>query len=308
MSIEDTFHPEDPALGDRDACDLIEQIIIPRTSDLGGLPVRRALPVVGRRMVGPFVFLDEMGPAEFRLGEGLDIRPHPHIGLSTVTYLFDGALMHRDSLGSEQEITPGGLNIMQAGRGIAHSERTTAEARARGARLSGVQLWAALPKSHEEADPAFTHFEENALPRLAGEGKRVRLLMGTAFGAVAPSAFPYPALLAEAIVAPGSILPIDPDYEERALYIVSGEIDIAGDTFGPGRLLVLRAGERISVLGLSNARLVLLGGEPLDGPRHLWWNFVSSSKDRIEAAKADWAAGKFDAVPGESEFIPLPKE
>lgn len=307
MSNQTPFTDDDPAHGDAAACALIEQVIVPRSADLGGLPIRRALPVVGRRMVGPFVFLDEMGPAEFRLGEGLDIRPHPHIGLSTVTYLFDGALMHRDSLGSAQEITPGALNVMQAGRGIAHSERTTEAARATGSRLAGVQLWSALPKRYEEAAPSFEHFEETVLPRLASEGKRVRLMMGEAYGLKAPGDFPHPTLLAEVLLSAGSILPVDPDFEERALYLVSGEIDIAGDTFGPGRLLVLRPGERISVLGLTNARLILLGGEPLDGPRHIWWNFVSSSKDRLEAAKADWAAGRFDAVPGEHEFIPLPK-
>jgi redox-sensitive bicupin YhaK (pirin superfamily) len=307
MSIETPPPDDDPALGDAAACAQIEQVIVARTSDLGGLPVRRALPVVGRRMIGPFVFLDEMGPAEFRIGEGLDVRPHPHIGLSTVTYLIDGALMHRDSLGFAQEITPGALNIMQAGRGIAHSERSTSAAREKPSRLAGVQLWAALPKAFEEAAPGFTHLDERALPRIVAEGKRVRLMMGQAYGEESPAAFPHPALFAEVILAPGAILPVDPDYEERALYIVSGEIDIAGDTFGPGRLLVLRPGERISVLGLTNVRLMLLGGAPLDGPRHIWWNFVSSSKDRIEAAKADWAAGRFDAVPGESEFIPLPR-
>jgi redox-sensitive bicupin YhaK (pirin superfamily) len=308
MSIE-TLPPDDndPALGDSAACAQIAQVIVPRTSDIGGFPVRRALPVAGRRTVGPFIFLDEMGPAEFRIGEGLDVRPHPHIGLSTVTYLVDGALMHRDSLGSVQEITPGALNIMQAGRGIAHSERSTAQSRSQSSRLAGLQLWAALPAAQEEAAPSFTHHEAHALPRLQSEGKRVRLMMGQAYGESSPADFPHPALFAEVILSPGAILPVDPDYEERALYIASGEIDIAGDTFGPGRLLVLRPGERVSVLGLSNARLFLLGGEPLDGPRHIWWNFVSSRKDRLEAAKADWAAGRFDAVPGESEFIPLPK-
>lgn len=307
MSIENLPPDDNPALGDSAACAQIEQVIVARTSDIGGFPVRRALPVAGRRMIGPFVFLDQMGPAEFRIGEGLDVRPHPHIGLSTVTYLIDGALMHRDSLGYAQEITPGALNIMQAGRGIAHSERSTSAAREVPSRLAGVQLWAALPKAFEEAAPSFTHLDERALPRIIGEGKRVRLMMGQAYGEESPAPFPHPALFAEVILSPGAILPVDPDYEERALYIVSGDIDIAGDTFGPGKLLVLRPGERVSVLGLTNARLMLLGGEPLDGPRHIWWNFVSSSKDRLEAAKADWAAGKFDAVPGESEFIPLPQ-
>ncbi|CAN1491700.1 COG1741 Pirin-related protein [Rhabdaerophilaceae bacterium] len=297
---------DDPMPGDARACAAIEQIIVPRARDIGGFEVRRALPSVGKMMVGPFVFFDQMGPSEFLLGQGLDVRPHPHIGLSTVTYLFDGSIMHRDSLGVVNEIRPGALNLMTAGSGVVHSERTGEAARATGQRLFGIQAWAALPKSHEEQPAAFVHHAETDLPRISGEGKRVRLIMGEAYGQHSPVVFPHPALYAEVILAPGSILPLDTDYEERALYTVSGEIDIAGDVFGPGQLLIFKPGDRISILGLTNARFMVLGGEPMDGPRHIWWNFVSSRKERIDQAKADWAAGRFDSVPGENEFIPLP--
>ncbi|HRE21551.1 MAG TPA: pirin family protein [Rhabdaerophilum sp.] len=298
---------DDPEPGDAHGCDAIEQMILARASEIGGFEVRRALPSVGRKMIGPFIFFDQMGPSEFLLGQGLDVSPHPHIGLATVTYLFDGAIMHRDSLGVVQEITPGALNLMTAGRGVVHSERTGPEARhAANRRLFGIQLWAALPASREEQVPDFVHHEERALPRIVAEGKRVRLIMGAAYGEQSPVEFPHAALYAEAILSPGSILPLDNDYEERAVFIVSGEIDIAGDSFGPGRLLVFRPGDRISILGLTNARLMILGGDPMAERRHIWWNFVSSRKERIDQAKADWAAGRFDSVPGEAEFIPLP--
>lgn len=300
-------HADDPAPGDAYACEAIEQVVVPRTSDIGGFEVRRALPAAGKRTVGPFVFFDQMGPSEFLLGQGMDVRPHPHIGLSTVTYLFDGGIMHRDSLGFVQPVRPGELNLMTAGRGIVHSERTGVEDRAKGARLFGIQAWAALPASHEEVEPAFVHHAAEDLPRITGEGKRVRLIMGSLYGETSPVRFPWATFYAEAVLAPGAVLPLDDDYEERAIYLVSGEIDIAGDVFGPGRLLVFRPGDRISLLALSHARLMLLGGEPLDGPRHLWWNFVSSRQERIEQAKAEWAAGRFDTVPGEHEFIPLPQ-
>lgn len=298
---------DDPEPGDARACAAIDQVIVPRVSDIGGFEVRRALPSIGKKMVGPFVFFDQMGPSEFLLGQGLDVRPHPHIGLSTVTYLFDGSIMHRDSLGVVQEIKPGALNLMSAGKGVVHSERTGSEARlSPQRRLFGIQLWAALPTSHEEMNPAFIHHTEDELPRIAAEGKRIRVIMGSAYGAESPVEFPHPAFYAEAILAPGSTLPLDADYTERAVYIVSGEVDIAGDRFGPGRLLIFKPGDRISILALSNARLMLIGGEPMAERRHIWWNFVSSRKERIDQAKADWAAGRFDSVPGEHEFIPLP--
>lgn len=297
----------DPVPGDKHTCDAIEQVIVPRARDLGGFEVRRALPAARKQMVGPFIFFDQMGPAEFLIGGGIDVRPHPHIGLATVTYLFEGEIFHRDSLGSALAIRPGALNLMTAGRGIVHSERETSEARASTRRLFGIQAWAALPKTHEETDPTFAHHAAEDLPRIEGEGKRVRVIMGEAYGARSPVLFPHPSFYAEAVLAPGAVLPLDPDYDERAVYVASGSIDVAGETFESGRLLVFRPGDRISILALSNARLMLLGGEPMDGPRHIWWNFVSSSKDRIDAAKADWKAARFGVVPGdETDFIPLP--
>jgi redox-sensitive bicupin YhaK (pirin superfamily) len=298
----------DPVPGNPRFCEAIEQVIVPRARDLGGFSVRRALPAAGKQMVGPFIFFDQMGPAEFLIGSGIDVRPHPHIGLATVTYLFDGEIVHRDSLGSALAIKPGELNLMSAGRGIVHSERTSAEQRAKGPRLFGIQAWAALPKSHEEGMPAFAHHDAGELPRIAADGKTVRVIMGSLYGKASPAAFPHPAFYAEAVLAPGAVLPLDPDYDERAVFIASGAIDIAGEAFATGRLLVFRPGDRISILALSQARLMLLGGEPMDGPRHIWWNFVSSSKDRIDVAKADWKAKRFSLVPGDaSEFIPLPE-
>lgn len=299
---------EDPKPGDARACDAIEQVIVPRARDLGGFAVRRALPAAGKQMVGPFIFFDQMGPAEFLIGEGIDVRPHPHIGLATVTYLFDGGLMHRDSLGTELLIKPGELNLMSAGRGIVHSERTGPAQRAAGSRLFGIQAWAALPKTHEENAPQFAHYDSAALPRVSGEGKTVRVIMGALYGAQSPAEFAHPCFYAEATLAPGAVLPLDADYDERAVFVVSGEIDVGGEVFGPGRLLVFRPGDRISLLAITMSRLMLVGGEPMDGPRHIWWNFVSSSKDRIRAAKADWKARRFEPVPSDAEeFIPLPE-
>jgi redox-sensitive bicupin YhaK (pirin superfamily) len=298
---------EDPIPGDKRSCDAIEHVIVPRARDLGGFEVRRALPSARKQMIGPFIFFDQMGPAEFLIGGGIDIRPHPHIGLATVTYLFEGEVFHRDSLGSAAAITPGEVNLMSAGRGIVHSERETSAAKQRTRRLFGIQAWCALPKSHEETAPSFVHHGAAALPRIEGQGKRVRLVMGAAYGERSPVAFPHETLFAEAVLAPGAVLPLDPDYDERGVYIASGEIDIAGERFADGRLLVFYPGDRVSILALSHARLVLLGGEPMDGPRHIWWNFVSSSQERIEQAKEDWRQRRFALVPGdEKEFIPLP--
>jgi redox-sensitive bicupin YhaK (pirin superfamily) len=298
---------QDPIPGDKRSCDAIEQVIVPRSRDLGGFEVRRALPSVQKRMVGPFIFFDQMGPAEFLIGNGIDVRPHPHIGLATVTYLFEGEIWHRDSLGTSAAIHPGEVNLMTAGRGIAHSERETSEAKQRQRRLFGIQAWVALPKSHEEMAPAFAHHGADELPRITGDGKRVRLIMGQAYGARSPVEFPHDSLYAEAILAPGAVLPLDPDYDERAVYLASGEIDVAGTRFEAGRLLVFKPGDRISILAVAQSRIMLIGGEPMDGPRHIWWNFVSSSQDRIEAAKADWKQKRFALVTGdEQEFIPLP--
>ena len=299
----------DPIPGDRQSCDGIEQVIVPRARDLGGFEVRRALPSAQRQMVGPFIFFDQMGPAQFIAGKGIDVRPHPHIGLATVTYLFDGEITHRDSLGSALAIRPGEVNLMTAGRGIVHSERTGTDARSSGQNLFGIQSWMALPKSHEETTPSFAHFGPDDLPRLEGSGKRVRIIMGSLYGKTSPAAFPHDCFYAEAVLAPGAVLPLDPDYDERAIYIASGRIDIAGQTFDAGQLLLFKPGDRISVLAETNTRLMLLGGEPMDGPRHIWWNFVSSSQDRINAAKNDWRERRFGIVPGDDkEFIPLPEE
>ena len=315
---------QDPVPGDKRSCDAIEHVIVPRARDIGAFQVRRALPSANKQMVGTFIFFDQMGPAEFQLGHGIDVRPHPHIGLATVTYLFEGEVWHRDSLGTSAPIRPGEVNLMSAGRGIVHSERETSAAnlvtggqglahaagKASGPatkRLFGIQAWAALPKSHEEQAPAFVHHGADELPRITGEGKRVRLVLGQAYGATSPVEFPHASLFAEAVLAPGAVLPLDPDYDERAVYVASGEIDVAGDKFAEGRLLVFKPGDRISILAVAQSRLMLLGGEPMDGPRHIWWNFVSSSKERIDQAKADWRAGRFALVPGdEKELIPLP--
>ncbi|MBY0561823.1 pirin family protein [Hyphomicrobium sp.] len=298
----------DPIPGDCKSCDAIEQVILPRARDLGGFEVRRALPSAQRQMIGPFIFFDQMGPAQFLSGQGIDVRPHPHIGLATVTYLFEGEMMHRDSLGSALAIRPGEVNLMTAGRGIVHSERTAPDTRMSGQDMFGIQAWMALPKSHEESAPAFAHHDVSALPRLEGEGKRVRLIVGSLYGETSPAAFPHDCFYAEAVLAPGAILPLDPDYDERAVYLASGRVDIGGQTFEGGQLLVFKPGDRISILAETNARLMLLGGEPMDGPRHIWWNFVSSSQERIDSAKEDWRQGRFAIVPGdETEFIPLPE-
>jgi redox-sensitive bicupin YhaK (pirin superfamily) len=284
-------------------------VIVPRRRDLGdGFEVRRALPSAQCRMVGPFVFFDQMGPVILRAGRGLDVRPHPHIGLATVTYLFDGEILHRDSLGTVQTIRPGAVNWMTAGRGIVHSERMPPELRASGeSRLFGIQTWVALPTAREETAPAFAHHAADALPVIEGEGKRVRLIVGSLYGARTPVEVFSEMFYADAALSAAARLELPVEHEERAIYVAEGRIEVAGDVFDAGRLLVLRPGEPV-VLGAPVAsRLLLFGGEPMDGPRHLWWNFVSSSAERIEEAKADWRAGRFPPVPGETEFIPLPE-
>jgi redox-sensitive bicupin YhaK (pirin superfamily) len=288
-------------------CPGLETVIVPRSRDIGGFAVRRALPSARRRMVGPFVFLDEMGPALFGPGAGIDVRPHPHIGLATVTYLFEGEILHRDSLGSLQAIRPGELNWMTAGRGIAHSERTAPEVRARGGPLAGVQAWVALPAGREEVEPAFAHHDTAELPLVEAGGVVVRIIAGELYGARSPVATLSDLFYADATLPAGARLQLPAGHEERAILVATGNIEIAGETFGDGALLVFRPGDAITVSAASPARLMLLGGEPMDGPRHIWWNFVSSSRDRIEAAKADWKAGRFAGVPGEVEFIPLPE-
>jgi redox-sensitive bicupin YhaK (pirin superfamily) len=302
------FPGQDPSPGDRQSCDALERVIVPRTTDLGDFEVRRALPSAQRRMVGPFVFLDEMGPAEFRAGTGVDVRPHPHIGLATVTYLFDGEITHRDSLGTFVAIRPGEVNWMTAGRGIVHSERTAPERRVSGDKLHGLQCWVALPADKEEIEPSFFHRSADDLPLLTDRGFTARVVAGQAFGARSPVVTASDTVFVDVVMEAATTIPLDPDYEERAIYIVDGEIEIAGDRFTGPRLLVFRPGDRIAVRAVTASHIAILGGAALEGPRHIWWNFVSSRKDRIEQAKEDWKAARFDIVPGdEQEFIPLPE-
>ncbi len=289
----------------------IDIILIPRSADLGsGLHVHRALPSAQRRMVGPFIFFDQIGPAVLGAGNGLDVRPHPHIGLATTTYLFSGEILHRDSLGYVQPIRPGEVNWMTAGSGIAHSERTPPALRPIETPLSGIQTWVALPKRYEETAPAFSHYDADALPLLEGEGKRVRLITGALYGARSPVEAFSDMFYADVALEPEATLNIPVEYEERAVYLVEGAVEIDGsERFGVGRLIVFRPGAAILLRALdAPVRLLLLGGATMDGPRHVWWNFVSSSRERIEQAKADWLAGRFDAVPDESDFIPLPED
>jgi redox-sensitive bicupin YhaK (pirin superfamily) len=303
------FPANDPAAGDTYSCDALANVVVPRTVDLGdGFSVRRALPSARTRMVGPFIFFDHFGPAEFRAGAGLDVRPHPHIGLATVTYLFDGEITHRDSVGAIQRIQPGEVNWMTAGRGIVHSERTGAEKRVTSSPIHGLQMWVALPKAHEEMAPGFAHHETAEFPVVAENGKTVRVVVGSAYGAKSPVPVVHETLFADVHLKAGSVLPLDADHEERAVYVIAGELDIAGDRFAAGQLLVFKPGDAVTIAAANDSHFVICGGAPMDGPRHIWWNFVSSSKDRIEQAKADWTAGHFQRVPGdEIEFIPLPE-
>jgi redox-sensitive bicupin YhaK (pirin superfamily) len=303
------FPGKDPKAGNAYQCDAIAHVVVPRTVDLGdGFSVRRALPSARSRMVGPFIFFDHFGPAEFRAGNGLDVRPHPHIGLATVTYLFDGEIMHRDSLGTAAPIKPGEVNWMTAGRGIVHSERTGPELRTSGSPIHGLQMWVALPAAKEEIEPGFAHHETDEFPFVKDDGKVVRVVVGSLYGETSPVPTAHETLFANVALRAGATLPLDPTHEERALYVVDGIVDIAGDEFERGRLLVLKPGDTVTIKAATDAHFVILGGAPMDGPRHIWWNFVSSRKERIEQAKAEWKAGHFGKVPGdEIEFIPLPE-
>lgn len=288
----------------------LETVVIPRTRDLGdNFEVRRALPTSQKRMVGPFVFLDQMGPHVFTAGHGLDVRPHPHIGLATVTYLFDGEIEHRDSVGSIQTIQPGAVNWMTAGSGIVHSERTGKALRASGSSIEGLQCWVALPKKHEEIDPGFVHVAANALPIIEGEGATAKIIAGSFFGQRSPVPTLSDLFYVDVQLAPQARLDVPAEYPEQAIYVGAGQLDLGRDgVFGPGQLLVLRANTAVTLRNGSNGttRLMLLGGEPMDGSRYLVWNFVSSSIERLEQAKEDWRLQRFAAVPGETEFIPLP--
>ncbi len=304
----------DPHCPTDDAVDAIETVIVPRARDLGGFEVRRALPAPRRQMVGPFIFFDQMGPAEFVTGQGIDVRPHPHIGLATVTYLHRGAIHHRDSLGTEQWIEPGAMNLMIAGHGITHSERMDGEAREKPQSLFGIQTWIALPKGAEDREAAFIHAPKADLPLMDGEGKQVRLIMGDAYGSRAPVETPSEMFYLDAILEPGAALPMPDNHEDRGAYVLEGSVTIAGEDYDAGRMMVFRPGDRVSMkAGPQGARVMLLGGATLEGERYIWWNFVASSKQRIEEAKeawraGDWQNGRFQLPPNDdAEFIPLPE-
>ncbi|GLI25272.1 hypothetical protein GGQ86_005188 [Xanthobacter flavus] len=305
-----SFSPTpDPVPGDAASCAAVETVIVPRAHDIGGMEVARVLPSVQGQMIGPFIFFDRMGPVRFSAAQAQDVRPHPHIGLATVTYLFEGSMIHRDSLGSERVIEPGAVNLMTAGRGIVHSERHDASVKARGGPLFGIQSWIALPKALEETNPDFLHADSEALPVVADGGVRARVILGSAFGATSPVALASPATYVEIQLAAGAHAPVDPTHEDRALFTLEGEVEVDGTAFPPGQMLVIRRGVATSVRARTPARLMLVGGEPLEGPRYIWWNFVSSSLDRLEAAKAAWREGRFDLIPMDhDEFIPAPED
>ena len=284
----------------------ISAVLKPHTKDLGDFEVRRLLPAFPAKMVGPFIFFDHMGPADFAPGRGIDVRPHPHIGLATVTYLFEGNILHRDSLGSVQRIAPGDVNWMTAGRGIVHSERTPAEDRKVARRLHGIQTWVALPKAHEDAPPSFTHLPKASLPLISRPGVEMRLIAGTAFGQHAPTpAFSAMFYLAVELAA-GATFDFPAEHPQRAAYVVEGEVEIGGEVVAPYHMAVLDAGHTLQIRAATAARVMLLGGAPMDGDRLIWWNLVASSQDLIDAAKERWRAQDFPRVPDETEFIPLP--
>ena len=303
----------EPGCPDQIGIDAIETLIIPRARDLGSFEVRRALPAPKRQMVGPFIFFDQAGPAEFVTGQGVDVRPHPHIGLATVTYLYGGEFQHRDSLGSDQVILPGAVNWMVAGRGVTHSERTSAVTRKAPHSLFGIQTWVALPEASEEIAPSFEHHAKATLPEFDAGGARLRLILGRAYGQAAPARVFSDMFYADVELRPHALFPLPDDQEDRGIYVIAGSIGVAGQDFASGRMIVFRPRDKISVAaGPGGARFVILGGETLAGPRYIWWNFVSSSKERLEEAKqewrrADWGKGQFDLPPGDrDEFIPLP--
>lgn len=294
----------------------IELTIDPKEHDLGGFSVRRVLPVPQRRMVGPFIFFDHMGPATFPAGKGIDVRPHPHIGLATVTYLFEGEIVHRDNLGFEQPIRPGDVNWMTAGRGIVHSERTGDTERSQESKLHGIQTWLALPMSDEATDPSFVHHPAADLPEFKEGDATLRLIAGTAFGHEAPARVFSPLFYLDAQLPKTGRMTLPPEHEERAAYVAIGSARIDGEIIESGRMAVLNAGVDIEIEASEKCRIMLCGGAPMDGPRHMWWNLVASDRAMIEEAKADWVSSaangwqdtRFTLPPGESEFIPLPEK
>lgn len=291
----------------------IEAVIVPRISDIGGFEVRRALPSKARQMVGPFIFFDQMGPTEFLTGDGIDVKPHPHIGLGTVTYLFKGEFQHRDSIGSDQMIYPGDVNWMMAGHGVTHSERTSRETRAHPHLLAGVQTWLALPEADEDRPATFTHVGKADLPMLEDAGVQTRIIMGSAWGTQVGFEPPSPMFYVDIALQPGAQVPLPDEHEDRAIYVLDGEVDVAGQVFGAHQLLVFRPKDQITIKsGPQGARVLGLGGAPLDGPRYINWNFVSASKEKLREARRAWMDcdfehGRFQLPKGDDqEFIPYP--
>ena len=285
----------------------LEQVIAPVTHDLGAFKVNRTLPARERTMVGPFIFVDEFGPARLPAGQGMDVRPHPHINLATVTYLFDGSIEHRDSIGSHQVIEPGAINLMTAGSGIVHSERSPQQPRADGPSLYGMQTWLALPDGKEDIDPAFDHVPADGLPLVASGAASARVLMGTLWGATAATPQHSPTIYADIELGAGGSIPIDDDVDERAVMLVGGAATLDGQALEPFTLYVLRPGHAAQLASTAGAKAMLMGGQAFATPRHVFWNFVSSSRDRINQAKEDWKAQRFATIPGDDqEFIPLP--
>lgn len=288
---------------------LIEQVVLPNVRDIGGFDVRRALPSAQRRMVGPFVFLDSFGPVVFGIGEHLDTRAHPHIGLATISYLLQGEMLHRDSAGHTQQLRAGEVNLMVAGRGIVHSERSSEPEGQTGRSLMGLQAWVALPEAHEETEPGFQHLTAPALPSIEGDGLTLRLLAGSLEGQSASTRTYSDLFYADLHLEAGAGYRLSAEHIERALYVVAGEVEVAGQAgrFGADQLVVLRPGSDIVIRALKGARMMLLGGEPLEGPRHIYWNFVSSRQDRILQAVEDWRARRFAEVPGDEDYVLLPE-
>jgi redox-sensitive bicupin YhaK (pirin superfamily) len=286
----------------------VERIITPRSHDIGGLLVHRVLPYAQRRMVGPFIFLDHMGPAILQPGQAMDVRPHPHIGLSTLTYLYEGEIFHRDSLGNAVEIAPGAVNWMTAGRGIAHSERNSAGARKTARPMHGLQFWVALPRKDEEIEPEFAHYGADAIPRLSRNGAELHVIAGQAYGAQSPVKVYSPLFYVDVRLGAGAELELPNDYSDQALYVIDGTVGIDSESVGARTMAVFNPGSTVAINALSESHLILLGGEPFPEPRHIWWNFVSSSQARIEQAKRDWKERRFGPIPGDDQdFIPLPE-
>lgn len=303
-----SWHPAAIATASEPDCQPVQQVITPRAHDVGGVSVKRALPTRYCRSVGPFVFLDQMGPATFPPGGGIDVQQHPHIGLGTITYLLEGELLHKDSLGTEQIIQPGAINWMSAGRGIVHSETTRPEVRAAGQTLYGLQTWLALPRELENGPPAFQHVPETELPDYQHPGCRIKLLAGTLGESHSPVSLPTETLYADVHLYAGAALTLPDNVPEMAIYLLSGQLMIAGEAFTDNVLLLLQPGTGCRITADSSTRLVLIGGEPLDAPRHMWWNFVASDRQAIEQAKQDWRAGRFKLADPDAPVLPLPDQ